>query len=106
MDTLLDIRLSITKQIEPGLCISAYFKLTKSLSGWHRDNLSKLRSLLESKIQLEITLEESNRRSRTCLNLGNNQNLSLYCEQQMKSVSRQNKEATKIHMGFCWTEAN
>ncbi|GAA5494617.1 hypothetical protein SAMN02745181_3104 [Rubritalea squalenifaciens DSM 18772] len=103
-DALLDIRLAMTGHGEPGQCVAAYFKLTKTLSGWHRQDLEELRSLLENRIQIEIVVEESNHRSRSCLSLGNNHDLSLYCEEKMKMAALQNKQSNRIFMGFCWAE--
>lgn len=92
-------------QGEPGQCVTSYFKLTKALSSWHQKDLQELRSLLEDKIQIEIVIEESSLRRRACLALGNNHDLSLYCQEQMKQAALEHKKSNKIYMGFCWAEA-
>lgn len=104
-DLLLDMRLALSAQAEPGFWVTSYFKLSKQLSGWYRKDLDELRDLLESSIQLEIVIEESRERSRQCLKLGANHDLQDYCEDQMKRVSLHFREATHIMMGFCWSEA-
>lgn len=104
-DTLLDIRLALMGQGEPGQCVTAYFKLTKALSAWHQKDLIELRSLLEAKIQIEIVIEESSQRRRACLALGNNHDLSDYCQEQMKQAALVHKKSSRIYMGFCWAEA-
>jgi len=105
MDTLLDIRLAMMGKAEPGLCVTSYFKLTKTLSGWHKDQLEKLRSVLETSIQLEIVVEEMNIRRRECLSLADTPDINDFCQNQMKKAALTNKDASRIYLGFCWSEA-
>lgn len=101
-DTLLDLRLSLAKQTAAGDCIEAYFRLKKHLSGWHLKELEKLREMLEAHIQIEIVVQETQERSQRCLGLLQNNDLSDYCQEQMRQACLAHKEAKRILMGFSW----
>jgi hypothetical protein len=102
MDTLLDMRLALMNQGEPGHCISAYFHLKKHLSGWYLKQLHTLRDLLETRIQIEIVIHDAQERKNACLALGENHTLEDYCQEQMRQIALQNKDSEHIHMRFSW----
>lgn len=104
MDTLLDMRLALMNEGEPGHCISAYFHLKKHLSGWYLKQLQTLRNMLEARIQIDIVLHDAQERQKACLALGENHTLEDYCQEQMHKIAMANKDSEHIHMRFSWAE--
>ncbi|MFC4992886.1 hypothetical protein [Rubritalea tangerina] len=102
MDTLLDMRLSLMHNDEPGACVAGYFKLKRQLSAWYDSKLNTLRDHLESRIQIEIVIQETQERRNACLALGNNHDLEDYCEDQMRQIALEHKEAQHIRLRFSW----
>jgi len=103
-DTLLDMRLTLMSRIEPGVCISNYFKLKRQLSDWYLPSLELIKDALEVSIQIEITLLEQNQRQRTCLGLDEATDISSYCEEKMKAVANNYKENKEIVLAFRWAK--
>ena len=102
MDTLLDMRLALMQNGEPGHCISAYFHLKRQLSGWHLKQLHTLRDHLETRIQIEIVIHDAQERQQACLGLGDNHTLEDYCQEQMRQIALRNSKSEHIHMRFSW----
>ncbi|BDS08937.1 hypothetical protein NT6N_39770 [Oceaniferula spumae] len=102
MNALLDLRLALTEKAEAGKCVRLYFSLLESVTGWNRDKVDALRQFLEQRIQLEIVITETQKRSRECLGLDRARALEDYCEDAMRTVALNHKKASRIEMSFCW----
>jgi hypothetical protein len=87
---------------EPGSCVAGYFQLKKSLSAWHDTQLQPLKELLESHIQIEIVIQETQERRNACLAIGNNSDLENYCEEKMSQIASKHNNSKNIRMGFSW----
>jgi len=102
MDSLLDLRLALVDGSNPGRCVSLYFDLVETVTGWPAKELGKIRALLEERIQIEITVVETQVRSTACLNLMGSRRLEDYCQDTMREHAMKFTKAESIEMNFAW----